>query len=119
MNKYHAKKVEHDGMLFDSAFERDRYVHLKGLEELGIIKNLRRQVRYEIIPRQDGERPAHYVADFVYEDNGNLVVEDTKGFVTPDYVLKRKLMLKVFGIKVQEVRIRGSRKKSEKKHRKK
>ena len=118
MNKYHAKKVMYDGLKFDSAFERDRYVHLKGLEELGIIKNLQLQVKYEIIPKQDGERAAHYIADFVYEEDGRVVVEDTKGFSTPDYVLKRKLMLKVFGIKVKEVRIRGN-KKHPQKHRKK
>ena len=118
MNKYHARKVEYDGKLFDSAFERDRYIHLKGLEDLGIIKNLREQVKYEIIPKQDGERAAHYIADFVYESDGLTIVEDTKGYRTQDYILKRKLMLWVHGIKVQEVRIRGS-KKHTKKHRKK
>lgn len=120
MNKYNARKVEYDGMKFDSAFERDRYIHLKGLEDLGIIKNLRRQVKFEIIPKQDGERSANYVADFVYEDEtGKMVVEDTKGFVTPDYVLKRKLLLLVHGIKISEVRLGGNGKKHQTKHRKK
>ena len=118
MNKYHARKVFYDGHWFDSAFERDRYIYLKKMEEDGFIKDLQLQVKYEIIPKQDGERAAHYIADFVYENGNGVVVEDTKGFRTPDYILKRKLMLKVHGIKVQEVRING-RKKHTKKHSKK
>lgn len=118
MNKYHAKKVQYDGKSFASGFERDRYVELKGLEDLGIIKNLQVQVRYEVIPKQEGERATHYIADFVYEDNGKVVVEDTKGYSTPDYIMKRKLMLLVHGIKVQEIRKNGIKKHS-KKHRKK
>ena len=119
MNKYHARKVEFDGIKFDSMFERDRWIYLKGLEEIGIIKNLQRQVPYLIIPKQDGERAAYYRADFVYEDNGQVVVEDTKGFTTPDYILKRKLMLLNHGIKIREVRLNGNGKKHPKKRSKK
>ena len=116
MNKYHARRVFYDGIWFHSAFERDRYIHLKLLEKNGIINNLQLQVKYEIIPKQKGERAAHYVADFVYENpNGEVVVEDTKGFKTPDYVLKRKLMLLVHGISIQEVLL-NERKKRKKKH---
>ena len=49
------------------------------------------------------ERATYYVADFVYEENGKKVVEDTKGVKTKDYILKRKLMLWVHGIRVREV----------------
>ena len=119
MSKYHSRKVFYDGRWFASGFERSRYIDLKMMEDSGIIKNLRTQVKYEVIPKQQGERAAHYIADFVYEDeNGNEVVEDTKGFSTPDYVLKRKLMLFVNGIRIQEVRANGS-KKHPKKYRKK
>ena len=51
------------------------------------------------------ERPVKYKADFVYIDNatGQTVVEDTKGFRTPEYIIKRKLMLQVHGITIKEV----------------
>ena len=106
--KYHAKKTELDGITFDSKKEANRYAELKLLERSGAIHNLRRQVRYELIPAQkkDGktiERACHYIADFVYEENGKTVVEDVKGFRTKEYVLKRKLMLRVHGIEVREV----------------
>ncbi len=106
--KYHAKKTELDGITFDSKKEANRYAELKLLERSGAIHNLQRQVRYELIPAQkkDGktiERACHYIADFVYEDNGKTVVEDVKGYRTKEYVLKRKLMLQVHGIEVREV----------------
>lgn len=119
MNKYHARRVFYDGRWWASAFERDRYIELKKMEELGIIKNLQLQVKFEIIPKQDGERAAHYVADFVYENENGMVVEDTKGFATPEYILKRKLMLYVLGLKVHEVRLNGKVKKRKAKHSKK
>lgn len=106
--KYHAEKTELDGIVFDSKKEAQRYAELKLLERSGAIHNLQRQVRYELIPAQktDGktvERACHYIADFVYEDNGKTVVEDVKGYRTKEYVLKRKLMLQVHGIEVREV----------------
>ena len=106
--KYHAKKTELDGITFDSRKEADRYAELKLLERSGAIHNLQRQVRYELIPAQkkDGktiERACHYIADFVYEENGKTVVEDVKGYRTKEYALKRKLMLQVHGIEVREV----------------
>jgi Protein of unknown function (DUF1064) len=76
---------------------------LRALANAGIISELREQVRFELIPKQDGERPVHYVADFVYRDRGGVVVEDVKGFKTEVYKLKRKLMLHVHGIRVKEV----------------
>jgi hypothetical protein len=106
--KYHAEKTELDGIVFDSKKEAQRYAELKLLERSGAIHNLQRQVRYELIPAQkkDGktvERACHYIADFVYTENGKTVVEDVKGFRTKEYVLKRKLMLQVHGIEVREV----------------
>lgn len=103
MTKYNARKVEHDGMVFDSKAEFKRYQDLTILERAGAISNLRRQVEYELIPKQRGERKVVYTADFVYTENDIEIVEDVKGMKTRDYVLRRKLMLWVHGIKIREV----------------
>ena len=104
-NKYNARKAEIDGITFDSRKEAQRYAELKLLLRGGEIRDLRLQVKYELIPKQDGERACNYVADFVYEDavTGQTVVEDTKGVKTRDYIIKRKLMLWRYGIKVVEI----------------
>ncbi len=104
MNKYGAKKVKApDGQVFDSTKEFQRYGVLLLLERAGKISNLRRQVSFELIPKQDGERACTYIADFVYTDaNGDLIVEDSKGFRTDAYKIKRKLMLWVHGIRIKE-----------------
>lgn len=108
MQKYRNKKITIDGITFDSKKEANRWMELKLLERAGEISHLARQVKYELIPSQkiDGkvvERACSYVADFVYLENGKTVVEDTKGFKTPDYIIKRKLMLQVHGIHIREV----------------
>lgn len=116
--KYGAKKTIVDGMTFDSKKEAKRYLQLKVREEKGEIKNLQTQVPFELIPAQKEpdtigpkggikkgrtiERPCQYIADFVYEENGNKIVEDSKGVRTPDYVIKRKLMLYIHGIRIKE-----------------
>ena len=102
--KYGNTKVEVDGMPFDSKREAARYRELRLLERAGEISDLRRQVRYELVPKLPGERPVDYIADFVYRDkNGNEVVEDVKGVRTPVYVIKRKLMLWRHGVRIREV----------------
>jgi hypothetical protein len=74
------------------------------LQKVGEISDLQEQVKFELIPKQDGERAVTYTADFVYRDkDGKLVVEDSKGFRTQQYIIRRKLMLFRHGIKVQEV----------------
>lgn len=119
MSKYRSKKITRDGMTFDSKKEYERWCELRLLEKAGKIKNLQRQVKFELLPSQkvDGkvvERACHYVADFVYYlapqneadkflDLWKYVVEDTKGFRTTDYIIKRKLMLWVHGIRIKEV----------------
>ena len=125
MNKYGNKKITYQGEEFDSKRECYRYIDLKFLESCGAISNLRRQVKYELIPTQrekstkvykkgrkkgqprEGkiiEKAVTYIADFVYTDSttGKEVVEDAKGMRTKDYVIKRKLMLYIHGIKIQE-----------------
>lgn len=97
---------------FDSKREARRYAELLLLERAGHISDLRRQVTFELIPAQyvDGkcvERSAKYVADFVYwrtdDPMRNETIEDSKGIRTPKYILQRKLMLFVHGIRVVEV----------------
>ena len=103
MNKYGARKVKApDGQVFDSVKEYHRWGMLKLLERAGRISDLKRQVSYELIPKQKGERACSYVADFTYMEDGKLVVEDCKGFRTPEYRLKRKLMLWIHGIRIKE-----------------
>ena len=108
MSKYHSKKTYVNGIEFDSRKEARRYTDLSLLERAGIISELQRQVKFELLPSQriDGkvvERPVSYVADFVYKKDGETVVEDTKGVKTKDYIIKRKLMLYIHGIRIAEV----------------
>ena len=122
MSKYHSKKVTVNGVTYDSKKEYIRFCQLSLLEKAGMIKNLQRQVKFELIPAQyetferygktgkrlkDGrkcvENAVNYYADFVYETDGKRVVEDTKGFKTKDYIIKRKLLLYRYGIKISEV----------------
>lgn len=107
-NKYHAEKDRRGDIQFDSRREARRYDELLLMEQSGLIADLRLQVKYELIPTQkkpDGktERGVSYIADFVYEQDGKTVVEDAKGHRTPEYVIKRKLMLYLHGIAIQEV----------------
>lgn len=120
-SKYKAKKVEVDGIKFDSKREARRYEELLILEQAGEIKDLKRQVKYILIPAQREpdsvgarggrikgkliERECAYVADFVYTDTatGELIVEDVKGMRTSEYIVKRKLMLWVNNIRIKEV----------------
>lgn len=109
MSKYRAKKIEADGLTFDSRKEYFRWHELSLLEKAGKITNLKRQVKYELLPSQRGfdgkvqERPVNYYADFVYEQDGETIVEDTKGVRTTDYIIKRKMMLFFYGIQISEV----------------
>lgn len=103
MSKFKANKTILDGIQFDSKREAQRYSELKLLERAGVIQNLRLQVKFELIPKQQGERACTYIADFVYEENGQTVVEDVKGMKTKDYIIKRKLMLWMHGIKIREI----------------
>lgn len=105
-SKYHARKTTVNGIMFDSRREADRYLVLKGMEEDGVIEDLRRQVRYELIPAFDVDgrhyRPVFYVADFVYVEDGKEVVEDVKGMRTDVYRLKSKLFARRYGMNIKE-----------------
>lgn len=115
-NKYCAKRTGGHA----SKKEHERANELKLMQRAGLISNLREQVPFELIPAQYGEcgtdlkgkpvrvcveKSCKYIADFVYTDNetGQTIVEDTKGFRTKEYVIKRKLMLYVHGIMIREI----------------
>jgi len=114
MSKYGA--VKYNG--YDSKKEAKRAAELAFLERVGVISNLRQQVEFELIPSmyeddiilKNGktkrgkiiERAVKYRADFVYIQDGVEVVEDVKGMRTKEYIIKRKLMLYRFGIRVKE-----------------
>lgn len=107
--KYNNKKITVDGQKFDSKKEANRYQELLLLEKAGVIKNLSRQVKFVLIPSQRDEngkvveRECSYKADFKYEEGLKTVVEDVKGFRTKEYIIKRKLMLYQYGIRIREV----------------
>lgn len=112
MSKFNAKKYETESGVFDSKKEAARWDELRKKEVKGDISNLRRQVPFLLIPAQyvDGkliERSVRYVADFVYERDGETVVEDVKGYrkgtAYSYYVIKRKLMLYQYGIRIKEL----------------
>lgn len=109
-SKYRNRKTTVDGVTYDSAKEARRGAELRLMERAGLISDLCAQVRYTLIPAQkrDGkvvERAATYIADFVYKQNGETVVEDVKSPATRTdlYKLKKKLMLWEFGIEIKEV----------------
>jgi hypothetical protein len=99
VNKYRARRTNG----YASRREAKRAFELELLEKAGEISALEKQVEFELIPRQEGERSMKYIADFVYREKGELVIEDVKGVRTPLYVAKRKLMLLIYGIRVREV----------------
>lgn len=109
VSKYRNRKTCIEGEVFDSVKESQRWMELRLLQAAGEITNLDRQVKYTLIPAQKRnghvERPVIYVADFQYEENGEIIVEDVKSDATKThaYIIKRKLMLWQYGIIVKEV----------------
>lgn len=98
MNKYFNKKVIVDGIKFDSKKEAKRYTELKLLKKAGLIKELELQKKFEIQPKYTNNKGEHiraitYKTDFFYYDNKKeqYIVEDTKGYRTDVYKLKKKL----------------------------
>lgn len=121
--KYNNKKVEVDGVVYDSKREYERWLLLKDAEEQGIITDLQRQVKFELIPAVIEEyvehlktkdkiktrvlqRPITYTADACYYKDGEYVVEDLKvspKVKTDKYILKNKMMFALRGIRIKEV----------------
>jgi len=101
VNKYRAKKTEINGERFDSKREAARYQALLWMERAKEISNLKRQVTYRI--EVGGVLICKYISDFEYDlPNGQHVVEDSKGYRTPIYRLKKKLMKAVHGVELYE-----------------
>ena len=119
-NRYYGtKKVEFEGITFDSKVEAQRYQILREAQNKGLISDLKLQEVFTLIPKQTEavevklktktkivqefrEHPVTYAADFVYTKDGKEVVEDIKGFPTEDYILKRKMM-RYFGHPITEI----------------
>ena len=121
--KYRNRRVTFEGETYASKKELRRFRELELMQAAGRISGLRKQVKFVLIPAQyepdwidyskstQGrkrkgkliEREVAYVADFVYLKDGEMVVEDTKGFRTKDYIIKRKMMLYFHGIRIKEV----------------
>lgn len=118
-SKYHNRKTNG----FDSKKEADRAAELKMMERAGIIQDLKFQVKFTLSeakreftkefykkgPRKGQpklgkvfENACVYVADFTYYQDGRYIVEDCKGFRTPEYIVKRKWMLEKYGVRIYE-----------------
>jgi hypothetical protein len=124
-SKYGNKRVEYDGVTFDSKKERDRYIVLKDAERQGIISDLQRQVRYElhapeheeyevqlktktIVKTRTIQRGIYYTCDFQYMKDGVLVVEDVKSSprqtaLDKAYQIRKKLFFSKTRIHIKEV----------------
>ncbi|SKA30093.1 Protein of unknown function [Chitinophaga eiseniae] len=102
-SKYGNNRTEVDGIWFDSAKEAARYSTLRLMERAGLIRDLRRQVAFEL--NDGGTHSLKYIADFVYIDctTSLQVVEDAKGFRTQEYLKRRRLMKNVHNIEIKEV----------------
>ena len=108
-SKYGNRTITYNGEAYDSVKEYRRHDELKLLQKAGKISSLERQVKFELIPSQKIggkviERACSYVADFCYRKDGELIVEDVKSKATktPEYIIKRKLMLFIHGIRIHE-----------------
>jgi hypothetical protein len=103
VSKYGAVRTTVDGITFASKAEASRYTQLKLLAKAGHISSLRLQPRYPLTI--NGTVVGTYVADFAFLDErtGKLVVEDVKGYATPVYKLKRRLVKALYGIEITEV----------------
>ena len=127
--KFRNKKMITAEGVFDSKFEYEYWLELKEREKRGEISNLQRQVSFELIPRQSAmvevqlktktklkevfyEHPVYYIADFVYTENGEQVIADTKGAKTADYIIKRKLM-RLQGHPITEIKWKRKKKKKD------
>jgi hypothetical protein len=109
-SKYGNKKVELDGMTFDSKAEANRYLQLLTMQRSGLISDLKRQVPFVLAPsvRLLGAKRAtpalRYFADFVYVQDGKTVIEDCKGCKTEGYRQKRHLMKALLGLDILETK---------------
>lgn len=122
-SKYRNEKVTFQGMSFDSKKELQRYLFLLDAERRGVISELKRQVKFELIPAITEEYVEHlktkdkvktrtlqlavtYICDFTYVKDGVLVIEDIKSdhkLLTKEYQLKKKIMFAIHRLIIREV----------------
>lgn len=123
-NKYGNRTfVDQGGIRWDSEKEYYRWVMLRQAEKQGLITSLQRQVVFTLLPAvteeqtvqlktktktvtKTAQHPVTYRADFVYTKDGQQIVEDVKGsprMLTKEYLIKKKFMRGLFGIKIKEV----------------
>lgn len=102
--KYKSKKITIDGITFASKAEGMRYSTLKIHERAGLIQNLNLQQKFKYLDDAGKKTLFTYIADFSYERDGQAIIEDVKGFATPTYKLKKKLIEDRFSIKIHEVK---------------
>lgn len=101
-SKYRNRKVTVNGIKFDSQHEANRWCELKLMERSGMISELERQVKFELIAKSEHGRAINYIADFTYRQGGKTVIEDAKGFKTAVYKLKKRMMAEM-GLEIVEV----------------
>lgn len=96
-NKYNAHKSEYNGIKFDSLFEMKCWQHLEKLASEGKIKDLNRQVKFELLPANSVYKALTYVADFTFFVGDKFVVADAKGLVLPEFKIKQKIFFDKYG----------------------
>ena len=123
-HKFNNKKMSTQDGEFDSKGEWQRWLVLKEAQDKGEISDLRRQVKYILIPTQYkavevklktktkvvqrvAEHEISYKADFVYEKDGETIVEDYKGYPNDRWPYVKKMMLFFHGIAIREVKKPG------------
>lgn len=107
-SKFNARRVVREGIKFDSKAEADRYAALLWLEKAGQIRSIERQPAFPLV--LNGVKVASYRGDFAYTvaATGERVVEDVKGFSTPVYKLKKRMVAALFGVEIAEVSARDA-----------
>lgn len=110
-----AERTGHDGFVYDSKTEYQRYCYLNLLAKAGEIKDLRRQVKY---PLQTKTTPpiiiktangvGQYTPDFVYVDAaGNEIIEDVKGYRDEASKFRIRVFEALYSKKVTIVKKKG------------
>lgn len=122
-SKYRNEKVTFQGISFDSKKELQRYLFLLDAERRGVISDLQRQVKFELIPAITEEYVEHlktkdkiktrtlqlsvtYICDFTYIKDGQMVIEDVKSspsMLTKEYQLKKKMLYAIHRLSIREI----------------
>jgi hypothetical protein len=107
INKFNARKVEYQGMTFDSKKEFHRYLELKDMEKQGEIEQLTRQGYYPLLSKNKYFREVVYYVDFIYKKDGEWIYEDVKGLRKGSayqlFKIKQKFMYDKYKILVKEI----------------